>query len=271
LSNEGPETGSERPRDFVLVKSQSAIEKYLAEALDLLASTVIWTQDQVHLIQSYVKGIQLEDLTFSTYLPQTIDPDTFRASLDQQSKTRTNVQNEFLFSLSLLSSNIFFKCVFKEIVNKELHFYFPKQVYKLQRREFVRTPIFDQIKLNVRFKNPELNNPVIKPLFEKKVLPTVQKLMLDLSGGGLSFEITDLERPFYTKGQIIEDMSFSVKDRSYLLTAEIRHIKKTETKKTGVFTNKVGCKFTGINQADQDLIVSFVFDESRKFYSQFIK
>ena len=98
--------------------------------------------------------------------------------------------------------------------------------------------------------------------FERKVI--------DISAGGLSFGISEAELPLFPTDLKLNALSFTIAGRKIQTDAEIRHARlepATSRRKGG----RVGVKFRGPSQADTQHIAQWVFEESRRFLSRFLR
>ncbi len=248
-----PASGTEKPREFQPINDPKAILGYLKEGVEILASTAIWTKNQEHLIQSYIRHLDPENRLIHTIIPGGFDLNPLNSILTQTPPV------DFFFSLSLLSSNIFFKTVFKGSDKTDLKFELPKQIFKVQRREFVRSPIPGGVTLQIKFQNPNAS--------QKQIIKKVH----DLSGGGFSFMVTNEDVALYKPGHILKNIELTLNHMHIKAEAEIRYIGKPSlASDTAPPEMKVGLKFTQLSNNDREGIIFHVFEESRKYYSKFL-
>lgn len=242
----------EKPKEFEPVGSPEEMLRFLTEGAKTLASAMIWTENQEIVIQTHLTMMSQTDKVFYAWLPQQLDLKNFIETLDKKG-TR-----DCFFSLSLKNANLFFKTRFKENDTVGLKFEIPIQVFKVQRRS------------NFRFKIPEghvLKVEFPDPLFPETVL---SKKVFDISAGGISFITYEKDTPIYQQGLVIEDFRFTLKTKLINTGVEIRHAKTfpANSMEQGL---KVGVVFKNMSDEQVQWIASYVFEESRKYFSRFIE
>jgi c-di-GMP-binding flagellar brake protein YcgR len=138
-----------------------------------------------------------------------------------------------------------------------LKFKRPQKLFKVQRRQDIRMPILDSVAFKVEFEDP------LDP--GKKV----QKKVLDLSASGLAFLIQTSEEPIYHAGMKIQGVTFRIKGHKISCTGEVRHMKALPASgpNKGI---KVGIKLHGMHSADNQALLMWVTEESRKYFMRFM-
>jgi hypothetical protein len=240
-----------RPRDFIPVTDAVEARKFLKEGAKTLASCMIWTKDQKHVINTHLSGLSDADLALFVWIPTDFDP---KALVDTLA---ADGSSECFFSVSLQRANVFFKTPLLGYDEQGFKFRVPEQLYKVQRRKDLRFPIPEGYVLKVEFQDP---------LFPETRLV---KKVLDISASGMAIWIADSEEAMFHPGMIIHKVSFTVRSKRITCDAEVRHIKlmALESKTPGV---KMGVLFRNLKQVDAQVIATYVFEESRKFFSKFI-
>jgi hypothetical protein len=243
--------GNQIPRDFELVPDPAEALRLVKEGAKTLSSAMIWTKDQEHVINSHMSVFSDAGHCFYCWVPKGFDTRQFMDDLAAMK------QKECFFSVSLLRANIFFKAAFLGFDHAGMQFKFPSKVYKVQRRKDLRFPVPDSITIKVEFTDP----------LAPEVMIT--KKVVDISAGGLAFLINEDEAAIYPSGLTLENFTFSIRNKTLRIKAEIRHSKKYrgEGRATGV---AVGVIFKDIRPGDSQHIAGFVFEESRKYFSRFI-
>jgi len=238
--------------DFQPVDSAESI-RLLQEGAKTLASVIIWTKvqkDQEDQINTHLSMVSTLEKTFLCWLPDGFDAASF------EKKVIRPYRLECFFSVSLLSSNIFFKANLAGHDPKSLKFNFPDKVFKVQRRQNLRFPVPDGHIIKVNFADPA--NP--GDMNTRK--------LFDLSASGLAFIIPENEIGPYNKGTLLREMTFTIQSKIIAVEAEIRHLSRqsAQARLPGI---KVGVQFKKIRAADSQLLATFVFDESRRYFSKF--
>lgn len=241
---------SSAPRNFQPVEALEA-KNFIWEAAKTFASTMIWTREQRHTINTHLTVFNQTDQEIFAWIPQNFDAAGFMADL-----AKIN-QKECYFSISLGRANIFFRTQFLEYDEGGLKFKAPEKVFKVQRRKDNRFPIPDGHVLKIEFQDP---------LFpESRMI----KKVIDLSASGLAFCIENHEASFFVNYTVIKDLLMTISGTKIKCNAEIRHIKAIPSGQR-ISGTKVGIRFLNISNSDIQTIAAFVFEESRKFYSKYL-
>jgi len=242
---------SETIRDFLPISDPVEAEKYLSESARTLSSCMFWTKDQEHVINSHICSYRMENKFFHAWTPKEFDPNEFMDSLTKQGLTGC------FFSVSLTRANIFFKADYLGHDAIGLKFRFPLKIFKVQRRKDMRFTIPDGYVLKTEFQDP-LNH-----------LNNIVKKIVDVSAGGVSFMISDLEEPIFKPGLILRGLTMIVAGRKITCDAEVRHT-RVPSGSSYVSGFKTGLKFTNIKAADAQHLAAYVFEESRRFLTRFL-
>jgi c-di-GMP-binding flagellar brake protein YcgR len=118
-------------------------------------------------------------------------------------------------------------------------------------------PILEHMAMKVEFKDP---------LFPEGV---ASRKVLDISAGGMAFVIAEEDTPLFPVGLTLEQFTFTIKNKKYVTRAEVSNVRKirTEGRLQGY---AVGVRFKDLRPGETQHIASFVFDESRKYFSKFL-
>lgn len=242
---------SDKDKNFELVTHPGEALSYLKEAAKTSSPTTFWRQKEGQTegdltYESKFIGFSEKDHLITLKIPSSVNNREF-----VRTHTKENMR-EFLFSVSLSRGHVFFRSQFIGPSPSGYTFSQPSKVYKVQRRgEYrYRIPKWD-------LKKVEMPNP-------QKPGEVVSRKMLDLSAGGMAFFIKPDEQEFYPSSTEIPGMSFKLKSKTIIVDGEVRHAQLITDKIRYV---KVGIFFTRVSQNDKSLISQFVFDESRKFFS----
>jgi hypothetical protein len=245
------EKKSERPREFLPVEDPAEARKLLKEGSRTLASVMIWSKEQKHVINTQLSVIHEQDRILYASIPAETDPDAFLDQLDALGS------RDCFFSVSLTRANVFFKARCMGYDDGGFRFELPTALYKVQRRKDMRLLVpFGRV-IRVELQDPTFPDQKLS------------KKIFDISAGGLSFIVTDSEQPLFHSGSILKNMFFSIGSRKITVDGEVRHVRAqpVDSANPGF---KVGVLFTRISQGDAQWIAAFVFEESRKILANFM-
>jgi len=242
----------EKPADFQPVEDPQEAIRLLKEGAKTMASAMVWSKDQKHVVHTHLTLFSDVDRILYAWSPKGFDPSQFMDQLAQVGS------DDCFFSLSLSRANLFFKSRFLGVDGGGIKFSIPAKIYKVQRRKDMRFTIPDGHVIRVDFNDPMLPDRM------------VSHKILDLSASGLAFLVEDAaEAAQYQTGLILKAMTFTIKSKTISVEGEVRHSRPMgpDSKVKGV---KVGVLFKNMRGADNQVIASFVFEESRKFLSRFM-
>ena len=252
MSNPTPPAGpTPGTKEFEPVINLQEIYSFFAEGSKSLSSILIWVKNEEAVIHSHLVMISESEGSFYSWIPEKFDLPGFLE------KIKTRDSNEFLFSLSLSRANIFFKSHFKSHDSAGLRFAIPNQVFKVQRRKNARLLFSPPRLLKVEYQDP---------LFETV---TLTKKLYDISAGGLSFVTSTDDAVIYPTGLELKNVRFVMKAQQIVSDAEVRHIIQLPSPQVEK-SIKVGVRFKNIKNHDTEIIASYVFDESRKQFSNLL-
>jgi hypothetical protein len=239
-----------KPREFEPVPKAESL-RLLKEGAKHTAAAFIWTSNQELSFHSHLTVVSETDAVFYVWVPKEMDANRFVDDMAAKGL------KECSFSVSLLSANIFFKARLNSVDAGGIRFRFPEQIFKVQRRHDLRFPIPDGHILKVEFPDPVLDNRLL-----------TQKV-LDISAGGVGILVSDELLPNFQVGLVLKGLSFALRGRTIVCDAEIRHVKKIPPggRHAG---HKIGLRFIKLTAADEQHVASYVFDESRKYYSHLL-
>lgn len=236
---------------FEPVESPEEAKSLLGEAVQTLASTLVWTRNRESVIKSALhKWTPLSRLIYIKS-PADFDEPQFLQSL------KTANTKECYFSISLARANVFFRTQFIGTDIGSIGFSTPTQIFKVQRRKDMRLKFQATQHVFVDFTDPVDPNLIL------------HKRLIDLSAGGLCFLISPEEKEYYPPGQIIEEMKFKLGEEWVVTRAEVKYARLWND-----FHNKkdllVGVSFPGLPPGKASSVARFVFEENRKIYTRFM-
>lgn len=240
-----------RPPEFAPVTERKEAISLLKEAAKTLAPVTIWAKDQELTLRSHVSHYGASESLLYVQIPSETEPRKFSQDLKKRGLV------ELYFSVSLARANIFFKADFYDFDPAGFRFSLPEKVFKVQRRNEFRHQIPDGYLLRVEFSDP---------LFAEQ---RASKKVIDISAGGLAFEVEEVEGPIYHPDLEIRDLNLTINGKRLSLNAKIKHNKAIP--KGGRYKGvKVGVAFEKMREADSQLIATYVFEESRKYLTRFL-
>jgi hypothetical protein len=250
LSDSAAPSSKKLGTDFVPIEDTKEALAFLKDAVASFSAVMLWTKDQKRLIETHLAMVSDVEKTLYIWVPPAISPKDFAAGIAESGVP------ECYFSVSAPRANIFFKTGYTGHDDGGLKFSLPEKVFKVQRRQYFRFQIPEGHVLRVEFDDP------IDPA--KKMQPKV----LDISAGGLAFLVGETEEPLFPVGTVLKNVTFTIRGRKFQVDAEVRH--KHEMPDHGRFKgHKVGVLFAAMSAADNQHLVAYVFEESRKYFSRF--
>ena len=233
---------------FQPVKTPEETQLLLEDALKSAANLTLWTKDQKITLRTRLSVISPEEEIITVLCPEDQDPKRVSAILNTSGPLS-------YFTIGLDRASIFFNTNFAHFENDSLYFNYPEKVFKVQRRKDMRFPLPENMSSSVQYRNPLIPHQILKH-------PVV-----DISAGGLSLAIPLTDVGVFKAGGKLEQLTFVVNSRKILCSAIIRHV--GDQKKGARYPGKkIGIEFQGIRPADADAIHSFVFEESRKYFTK---
>ncbi len=250
---EKKEQAKKIPVDFVLVKDDGESRGFLRQGVKSFATTILWTKGQemqlaTHL-SSYVEGGKYMGLY--AWSPPEFD----RASFERE--IAKSPEAECYFSVALTTAHVFFHTRYLGYDPIEgLKFAAPEKVYKVQRRKDFRLPIPDGYLIKMECAHPS------------DASATFTKKIFDISPGGMSVILDDVEDVLFHEGLFLTGISFRVRGRRIATDAEVRYMKPIlfHARLKGI---KMGMQFLNLDRKDYEFIKSYVNEESRKYFSKF--
>lgn len=236
---------------FLPVEEEKEAMLLIKEGATHLSPTMVWTKNQEKVITTTLSAFSPSEKTLYVLTPRDQNPALF---MDELAKLG---ERELYFSVSTPRANIFFKAEFAGFDDAGLKFRHPKKVYKVQRRKDFRMRIPDGHVIKLQLTDP---------LDERA---TLNKKIYDLSASGLSFIVTEEEEALFSEELILQNLTFTVKARTFQTHAEVRH-KRAMPEESRHKGYKVGVLFKGLSSLESQFLAQYVFEESRKFFSRYI-
>lgn len=239
---------SDKPREFQPIESAAEREKILLEAIKVVASTFVWARHQQVTLSSHLVCLDsvLEELRVA--VPSGVDGERFSRTLDEIG------DRECFFSVSLTRMVVFFRAKLIEVDGRELRFARPHEIFRVQRRKDLRTPIVDSGALGMQLTPTGTREPL-------------SLRVVDLSAGGAGVILDSpppLEAKLLESGARLGSVSFELLGRRIGCEVEVRYARRLESQL------RLGLQFRGMLRADQQVISAYAFEQSRRYYAKFI-
>lgn len=221
----------------------------ITEGAKSFAEAMVWSKDQTHTINTHLTHLSIADKHLYIWKPEDLDPVQFTDDLAKMA------ESDLFFSVSLLRAKIFFRSRFIGFSKSNMQFRYPDKVFKVQRRNDVRLPVRDGYVLRVEYQDPLNSDDVLS------------RKAFDISAGGISILVPQDESAMYPRGLILKNLTLTIRQKVIHTDATVCHV--SEIKGNPNTENvKVGLQFKDLQPADNQHIASYVFEESRRYYSR---
>ncbi|MEK6706871.1 MAG: PilZ domain-containing protein [Bdellovibrionota bacterium] len=249
-----PDFKETHPKEFQLVENEADAEALLRDGAKTFASAMVWTKEQENALLTHITLFDKDEGVLYTWLPKDFDLKKFSLTLEN------NNSRDCFFSVSLQWANIFFKTRFIGEEVAGLKFNQPGKIYKVQRRKDIRFRIPDTQPLNAVF--------ILQPGSGNKI----QKKLIDISASGLSFNIQAREAAIFAPGSLLKQIQININSKLIIMDGEIKYVREAKQSKTATdhMNLRVGVLFKNIRPGDSQVIASYVFEESRKYFLRFV-
>jgi hypothetical protein len=215
------------------------------------AQCMMWVKEPEYVVHTRMVLLSETEKVMYIAIPKGFEPAKFNDSL------AANGVKECMFSVSLSTANIFFKANYSSFDTGGFRFKLPEKIFKVQRRKDIRLTIRDGY--------------VVKLEFDDPLQPGVRmaKKLIDISASGCAIVVEDEEAPMFQVGVVLQNIAIKVAGRVINCDAEVRHARPfpSQSRYEGM---KIGLLFSNIRPGDSQHIASYVFSESRKYYTKFL-
>ncbi|MEO5970295.1 MAG: PilZ domain-containing protein [Bdellovibrionia bacterium] len=245
---------TEKPSDLVSVTNYLEIIKYFDEGAKARAGMSVWTNSNEDIATCNIVSLsQTEKMIYTTPLG-TADPKKFEEKLKAAG-------DRCFLNVKLERATLFFTSKLHASSFTNMQFVLPAKIFKVQRRQKQRFTILPGYVLRVSFRDP-LD---LKIEHKEKVY--------DVSSVGLSFLVNNEDASVFQPGQVLKNLTFTLRGHEFNCAAEIVQCKPFVNNAENVNGQnqnkiKVGIKFLEID--DAAIIDGYVFEETRKFYTRFM-
>ena len=213
---------------------------------------MIWTKDQKFVFNTNLIHVSSSTSALYIAVPKDFDETDFGAHL-KKGKT------DCFFNVTHPRASFFFKAPSRGPDAFGYCFDLPESLYKLQRRSNMRYLIQSPYTMKVEFPNPLSGGLSPGELVVRKIA--------DLSAGGMSFFVSELDAPLFPKDMILGPMKFKVRLETVTVRGQVQNTRLVfDSSKENKM--RVGIKFIDLKKADEHLISEFVMQENRKFLSR---
>ncbi len=150
---------------------------------------------------------------------------------------------------------VFFKSQIKEIREGKIFMELPKNIFRVQRREFLRFKIPPGHVLRVDVKAPLADE-------------TLSLKVVDISAGGLAFTVKRPHSDDFISGMQLSGLRFTLNRRAIYCQGFIRHVR--EVKIEGEDGIAVGILFHRLREEDRKWIEDYVRDQTRRMMAKLL-
>jgi c-di-GMP-binding flagellar brake protein YcgR len=244
---------SEKPSDLVPVTDTLKIIKYFDESAKTKADVLVWTKKNNIIAKCHI--ISLSQSEKMIYISKTNADDPLKFCEDLY-----EAGDRCFLNVRMERATLFFTTKFESKSFPQLKFKLPEKLFKVQRRQKPRFKVLQGYILRLTFKHPS------------DLTLEIKKTVFDVSSGGLSFLIDVKDSPDFKIGQVLLNLTFSIRGREFNLSGKIVYCKPFyETSRVQrAPQSKIGLQFSDIQEMDAAFIEDYVIEENRKYFSRFL-
>lgn len=243
---------------FFEINDLAVIRKMFDVCVHHTIPFTFWTRNQSFKFETTISEVFPNTGRIFVRQPPELSADDLEKALRDQGA------NEILGSFQLDSVNFFFRTTYNEkLPNAILNLQIPNSVFKLQRRANVRIPLPRISAPKLTLLKPGVEFDPSKPIKDSDISAY---RMLDVSAGGLSFAAPAAEKQLFAKGTKLFDMRFKLREKTLTLKGKVAYIGDAKNDK-GQPILKIGVEFSELRPADEQVLVQFALEESRKLFS----
>jgi hypothetical protein len=208
---------------------------------------MLWAKGESDVTATHLRIYDQVDKSLYLWMPPLFNLTEFTEKVTRHEK-------DIIINLSLPHAQVFFKADFILKDSNGLKFHAPIQIHKIQRRKNARHSLSPNQSLIVEFQYPT------------KPESRITKKVIDISAGGLSFLVAESEKNIFRPGLILNCLQLNIRQKTIETYAEIRHVKVLKNDKPDQ-NIKVGIIFRSLLASSQNLIASYVFEETSKAFA----
>lgn len=151
---------------------------------------------------------------------------------------------------------VFFKSKIRGYRNGILFLEFPTDLFRVQRRQFLRykIPLGHTLRVDISM-----------PLSPDKVL---HNKVLDISAGGLAFHVKANQKDDFISGMVIPGLRFTVNRRAIWCKAAIRHARPATVDGEEVLV--IGALFQDLREEDREWISQYVREQTKHLLAKML-
>jgi hypothetical protein len=235
---------------FEPVETVGEGQKLLEDCARTTAMAQIFSRTQKVVFNAKLSQLKKDEGHMAFKPDGTVDPEAFIADL------KASGSEDSYVSLTNDRTRLFFKTSFVKYAADRLVLRIPKDIFRVQRREFLRYKVPASMSWRVQVISEEL--PEV-PLSVK---------ILDLSAGGLGLSIDPNEAPLFQGGTKLTQIELVVGKHRILCGGVVRHLRESMVQ--GRKLHVVGVLFDPITETERQWINQFVFDRHRALLSKFL-
>lgn len=243
---------------FFEIKDEALIIKVFDLAHRHKTIFTMWFKSQSIRFDSRITQflLYLKRLTFQ--FPVTVNENEFLDAFKSQGTP------EIMASFSIDTTNFFLKTRYVGMPHPNVfQLELPQQIYKMQRRSYVRIPFTRTTAPKLTILDPRRSMDAKDTLTPKDYL---HFRILDVSIGGLAIAAPVESKDIFNVGAKFHDMRFKIKGAELMADGAVIHVFETfsDQKKPMI---QIGIQFIHLQQRYEKLIAQFALDESRRLFS----
>lgn len=173
---------------------------------------------------------------------------------DHDEEVQNLLLNQSYIDFYIPNYSLLFRCHLKTNggpIRYSLHL--PLEVAQVDRRANQRITTFKDDQLEISFQSQS----------ERGLNQQFSKVCFDLSGGGLSFYVSKMEKKFFREGEVIKELSIKTPQWKSQVKAEMILVKELEPNEFNDLPYKVWrvcCRFKELDQESKRLLDKYIFE-----------
>ncbi|HLW57520.1 MAG TPA: hypothetical protein VKY27_09050 [Bacteriovoracaceae bacterium] len=174
---------------------------------------------------------------------------------DHEMEAQNLLMNQSYIDFYIPDSHLLFRCQLKtNFAPVRYSFHLPQEISQVDRRSTQRISTYEDSDLQISFSSQNergQNQQFSKPCF-------------DLSGGGLSFYISRMEKKFFREGEVLKEVSISTPGGCSKVKAEMILVKEIEPNEFNGLPYRVWrvcCRFKEIDESSKHLLDKFILEK----------
>lgn len=174
---------------------------------------------------------------------------------DGEVETENLLMNQSYIDFYIPESALLFRCQLKSnSAPIRYAFQMPSEVSQIDRRLSQRVNTFEDSELQISFQSQS----------ERGQIQKFAKACFDISGGGLSFYVSRMEKKFFKEGEFLKELSISTPKGESKVKAEMILVKEIEPNEFNGLPYRVWrvcCRFKEIDDPSKLLLNKYIFEK----------